>query len=307
MVSVAEVVTGLARLGLDEFLAVHALRVHGDERHHAVAAVYVEGLRHGSESVRGIEVATVVAVVFQSPSQLVGIRSVGVLPVVVPEVVEVVDVCALCAQYLSEYAVLRHVERAHLKPVVAAVFQDHAVELLLLGEVHQLPALLQVHGRWHLVGHVLAVLQRTSCHDGVMLPVCGDIDEVNVVAAAEGLVALGARIDGCGRQSVLAQGLVELGCARLLKVAERHDLHAGEQGEVGHGVGTAHSQSHKTDAHRLHLRQRQPDHVLLSCGALGAVYHDFSFVPVPLRGGRMRLGACRQGPCREDGGKTHAE
>ena len=84
VVSVAEVVTGLARLGLDEFLAVHALRVHGDERHHAVAAVYVKGLRHWSESVRGIEVATVVAVVFQSPSQLVGIRSVGVLPVVVP-------------------------------------------------------------------------------------------------------------------------------------------------------------------------------------------------------------------------------
>ena len=79
---------------------------------------------------------------------------------------------------------LRHVQRSHFEPVVAAVFKNHAVELFLLGEIYQFPTFFQVHSRWHLVSHILAVFESALCYNGVVVPVGSDVHEVDIVASA---------------------------------------------------------------------------------------------------------------------------
>ena len=73
VVAVAEVVARLASFLLNEFLTVYALRVHGNECCHAVAAVDVEGLSDRAEAVSGVNVTAVFAVVFQAPAELFGV------------------------------------------------------------------------------------------------------------------------------------------------------------------------------------------------------------------------------------------
>ena len=265
----------------------------------------VEQLRHRTKSVCGIDVATVLAVVLQSPSELLGVRAVRILPVIVPELVKIVYVCALRVQYLAEHAVLRHIQSAHLEPVVAAVLENHAVELLLFSQVDELPTFLKVHCRGHLVGYVLAVLHCALCHNGMMLPVGSYIDKVDIVAAAQFLIALLAVIDGGRSQSVLAQRLVLLGCARLYVVAKSHNLNTRYQAEVFYRTRSAHAKTDEAHAHRLHLRECQSEHILLSCGAFGRLNHYLAFVPMPFCRRRERLCVCRQRTERHHSGKSH--
>ena len=109
MVAVAEFGARLACSFLYKLLTLHALCIHSHERCHAVATVYVKSLSHRAKAVCSVYVATVVAVVLQAPAKLFGVRAVGVLPVVVPEVAQVVDVGALGTQYLAKDAMLCHI------------------------------------------------------------------------------------------------------------------------------------------------------------------------------------------------------
>ena len=129
---------------------------------------------------------------FQTPAQFIVFT---VFPVIIPEIAEVVDVSSLCADYLTEHTVLRHVQRIHLKPVIAAVFQNEAVLACCLAQVDKIPAFLQVHGRRYLDGYVLAVLQCTFGNGEVVQPVCGDIYQINIITFTKFLVTCLTRVD----------------------------------------------------------------------------------------------------------------
>ena len=70
------------------------------------------------------------------------------------------------------------------------------MQALAFAQVDELPALLQVHSRGDLDGYVLTVLQRTLGYGEVVQPVSGYIDQVDVIAFAEFLIAGFARING---------------------------------------------------------------------------------------------------------------
>ena len=142
------------RLFAGQFEAVDRGGVHRHQVAHAVAAVDVEELADGPQSVGGVDVAAVGAVEFEAPVALV----------VVPEGFEVVDVGPLGLEQLAEEPVLRHVERRELEEVIDAVLEHHAVALPLLGRVDQLPALLERRGGRHLDGHMLALLHGVDRH-----------------------------------------------------------------------------------------------------------------------------------------------
>ena len=304
VVAVAEVVAGLACLLLNEFLAMNALSIHSYESSHTVATVNVESLSHRTKTVSSIDIATVFAVVLQAPAELFGVRSVRILPVIVPKIVEIVDVSTLSAQYFTEHAMLSHIECAHFEPVVAAVFENHAVELFLLSQVNQFPALLEVHCRRHLICHVLAVLECTLSHDSMMLPVGSDVYEVDVGALAQLLISLLAIVNGSRSQSVLAQALVLLLCTLLYEVAKSNYFNTRDKAEVLYCTRTTHAKTNETDAYGLHLRQSQTKHVFLSGRTFGSFNNDFTLVPMPLGIGRERLCICCQASKREECSKS---
>ena len=131
MVTVAVVIAGLACLLLDIFFAVNRFGVHGSECLEAVTTVDIQNLCHRAKAMGSIHVTTVFHVVLHAPSQFVGVVF-GVAPVVSPEVIKIVDICTLGTKYFTEYSVLGHVESVEFKPVIAAVFQNHAVLAVLL-------------------------------------------------------------------------------------------------------------------------------------------------------------------------------
>ena len=82
LVAVFEVATGFSAEFFYQFSSVERLCVHGHQRAHAVAAMNVEHLSDGPQSVRGINITTEIFVVAQSPTQFV----VGILlPIVSPK------------------------------------------------------------------------------------------------------------------------------------------------------------------------------------------------------------------------------
>ena len=91
----------------------------------------VESLADRAETVGRIDIALVLAVEFKTP----------VSPVAVPVVSKVVAVSTFSMDDVSEYALTRHLECRKLKEVVAAVLKHHAMTPVLLGSVHECPAL----------------------------------------------------------------------------------------------------------------------------------------------------------------------
>ena len=73
MVAVAVLGAGLAGLFLNILFTVYRLGVHCGECGETVAAVYVHHLSHRTESVSGVEVATVLHIIFHTPAQFVGV------------------------------------------------------------------------------------------------------------------------------------------------------------------------------------------------------------------------------------------
>ena len=190
VVTIAEFLALLAGFLFYIFLAVEALGIHGYERSHAVTTVNVESLSNGAKAVGSVNVTTVFHVVLHTPAEFTGVRTIGVLPVVIPEVVEVVDVSTLCADYFTEHTVLCHVEGIHFEPVVAAVFKNHTVLAVLFRKVDEVPALLQVHSRRYFDSSVLAIFKGALSHGYVVIPVGSYINKVNVAALAEFFITL---------------------------------------------------------------------------------------------------------------------
>ena len=120
-----------AQLLAGEFQPVDRAGVHRHQAVHLVAAVDVEQLAGGTEAVRGVDVAAVIPVEFQTPAVLI----------VVPESVEVVDIRTFDMENVPEQSLPGHVERRQLEEIVNAVFEHHAVLSCLFGRIYQLPTL----------------------------------------------------------------------------------------------------------------------------------------------------------------------
>ena len=251
MVAVAEGRTNGVCPFLHPLRSNHRLRVHGYECGNAVAAVNVECLGHGAEAVGGIDIATMAHVVVQTPAQLIAFAC---LPIMVPEGVEAMQISSLGTDDISEDAVLGHVQRGQFEEIVAAVFQDDAMAARLFAQVHQIPALLQVQGRRHLDGHVLAMFQSIACHGIVVQPVGGDIYQVDVIAFAQLFIAFCARIDFRTGHTCTLQIALTSFCPHSLIVAQCHDLRAGDMRKAFHRTRATHAQAHKADAHHLQTR-----------------------------------------------------
>ena len=85
----------------------------------------------------------------------------------------------------------------------------------------------------------------------MVLPVGGDIHEVDVRTLAQRLVALLAIIYGGRSQSVLAQALVLLLCTLLYEVAKSNNLNTRDKAEVLNSTRTTHAKTNETDAYGL--------------------------------------------------------
>ena len=294
LVTVAVFGAVLASLVLYEFTSHHALGVHGHKCLESVATMYVQSLCHRAQSVSGIYVTTVLLVVLHAPSQLVGVATIGVLPICLPEGHQVVDVGTLCADDFSEHSLLCHVQSIQFIPVIAAVLQYHAMLTCLLREVDQLPALLQIHGAGHLYGCVLPILHGTYSHGEVVVPVGGHIHQVDVRTLAQFLISLLSAVDVGRWKSGITQIFLTCLCPCLYIVTQGHNLYSGDMTEASHGSWSTHAKSHESYPYGGHLGSRQSQYVLLSCGSLWGFCYDGSLVPMPLDVGAQTLCTCCQ-------------
>ena len=111
---------------------------------------------------------------------------------------------------------------------------------------------------------MLAVLKGTLGHGEVVVPVGGDIDEVDVRALAEFLIAFLARIDGSrGKAGFAEVGLTVLGTLCLI-IAKGHNLHARDERETLYGTRASHAQTHEGHTYSFQFRCRESDDIRLS-------------------------------------------
>ena len=160
---------------------------HRDQVVEAIAAIDIEAVGHGSEPVRGIEIAIELRRPCPPPQSLTPIGEL--------DAAQVVEVAAFGVQELAERALLDHVEDHHLHTVVVAVLHHHAVLLVLLGSFDHRPALIDGHCRRYFGGGVLSVLHRRQHDRHVPLPRCGVVDQIQRFGFAEPLEI--ARARGC--------------------------------------------------------------------------------------------------------------
>ena len=92
------------------------------------------------------------------------------------------DISALCPDDITEDSSLSHCQGIHLVFVITTILQDEAVQACLLGKVNQAPTLLQIHSTWYLYGCVLTMLHRKFGHRIVMVPIGGNVNQINVIA-----------------------------------------------------------------------------------------------------------------------------
>ena len=291
VVAIAEIVAVLARHFLVPLAAAETLRVHSNQGLDAVAAMDVQSLSNGAKSVGGIDVATVFLVVFQAPMQILSIRAVRILPISFPNAwfVEHVDVGTLCADDFAEESLLSHVQGAHLVIVIAAVLQEHAMQAVLLAQVDEFPALLQVHGAWHFDGCMLAVFQGTFGNGEMMVPVGGNVYQVDVLPLAHVDVSCRSAVDVSRGQTHVTQVFLCISGTTFFIVTEGNNLHAGNVAVAIHRPGPAASQAGKAHPHGLYLWNGQAQSRLLSDRTGRTLHDDGSLVPMPFRVGAGTL------------------
>ena len=153
MVSILEIRSSLSPVGLIILPAVDRFRIHRHEGPQPVPSVYVHSLAHRPQAVRRVDISPVVAVVRKPP----------VMPVLVPELFKIVDICPFTMQDFAEKPVLSHIQSSKLEKVIHTVLKLHAVFPRALRGIYQVPYLLQVHGRRHLNGHMLSMLHGIFC------------------------------------------------------------------------------------------------------------------------------------------------
>ena len=227
---------------------------------HPVAAVDVQRLADGPQSVCGIGVARVFTAVLPAPVVPVARRTfaspgfpdsrniTAVLPAAVEtEFAQIVDISPFGMNDLPEKPLLRHIEGRQFEEIVATVFEHHAMAAGLLCRIDQFPALLYGNGSRHLYGHVFALLHGINRHGRMAQPVSADIDQIDVGSFAKPFPVLRAHIfRSFGSRFLPEHGLAACEVLRL-QIAKGHDFYAIEVHEPFDGADAAHAQPDEPD------------------------------------------------------------
>lgn len=175
MVSVLEVFRTFPGSTLHVCRTVHRLGIHRNEGHHPVAPVDVEQLAGRAHAMCRVNVAAELFIEGHPP----------VVPIIRPELFEVVDISTLYSEDFPEQTVLRHIQSRHLEEVVNTVFKLHAMFACSFGSIDKCPYFIEIHCGRNFYGDMLSVLHRIYGHFGMMLPVRTDVYQVYVLAVAK--------------------------------------------------------------------------------------------------------------------------
>ena len=135
----------------------------------------------------------------------------------------------------------------------------------------------------------------------MVVPVGGYINQVDVGTLAELFIALLAGVDVGGSEALFLQILLAAFSTGGHVVAEGNNFHTGDVAEAVNCTGTAHTEADEGHADGLDLGGGETQNVLLSGRTGGGVNNDRTLVPMPLRGGRERLGGSGLAAECEDG------
>ena len=248
----------------------------------------VQALGNGAKAVGSVNVATVLHVVLHTPAELLRIIG-GVFPIVIPEIIQVVDVGTFSTEHLAKHAGLGHLECVEFVVVIAAVLQNHTVLAGFLREVDEVPALFKVHGRRHFDSGMLAVFKSALGYGEVVVPVGGYVNEVNVRTLADFFITFLAGIDGSGCQTGFLQISLTGFCTGFFIVAKGYNLYAGDMAETVDGTRATHAQTNESYANGLDFGSGQIDYIQLSGRTFGSFNYNGSLVPTPFGRRRERL------------------
>ena len=119
------------------------------------------------------------------------------------------NVSTLTAHHFSEESLLRHIECSQFEEVVHAVFEHHTVTLCAFCCIDNVPCFLKIHNCRHFASYILALLHRINHHLCMVLPVCSNINQVNVWTSTNFLPSLFATAVSCGcRLIILSENLL---------------------------------------------------------------------------------------------------
>ncbi len=138
-----------------------------------------------------------------------------------------------------------------------------------LGGVYESPYLVEGHGGGHLDGGVLAVFHGVETHGRMVVPVGGYVHKVDVVALNK-LLPCVFRTAVCGGalNSRSVKDFLAFLNIGAVKVAQSHNLGAGNFCETGNSAGTAHAQTDESHSYCVDGVGSEANHVLLTGGAL---------------------------------------
>ena len=171
---------------------------------------------------------------------------------------QIVEVAAFGVQDLAEDALPDHVEDHHLRTVVVAVLHHHAVLLVFLRVLDELPAIIEGHGRRHFGRGMLAVLHGGDAHRDVPFPRRGGEDEVDVLGLAQPLeVARAPAVAGRFLLPCRDDQLLHELHALLGNVADRSHAHARDRQHVADVRAALSADADKADADLRDRRRRE--------------------------------------------------
>ncbi len=248
---------------------VDGLSLHRHESLETVSTMNIHDLADRTEAVGGIDIALGSLVEIKSP----------VVPVGIPERIQIMMIRAFSVNDLAKQALLSHSQNCHLIEIIAAVLKHHTMLACLLRHVHKSPDVFKRRSRRNLNGYILTVFHRIEGNRNVMLPVCTDVDKINVITFAEFLVGLSVSgITRSLRESSIFQCLLSFFYTVSLNITEGCDLHSRNVGVACDSIRATHPDADKADTNSVHCRDSQPKNVFLAGRTYWSLNLDWTFL-----------------------------
>jgi hypothetical protein len=208
-VSVCETNPAGSVTGIGHGLAGNGGRIHGHKILKFVLAVDPKRLAKRAKSMGWIHIPVMGGAETHAP----------VVAILVPVCTKIMAVAAFKVYKFAKNAFLNHPEAGHLKGIVAAVFQHHAVHAGAFCGVYKRPAFLYGNGGRHLQGNILAAFHGIDSNLGMELPGGGNIHKVNVRKFAEAFPAVWSNEFKCLGAAPVQERFLAIGHRLRIKVA----------------------------------------------------------------------------------------
>ena len=200
-------------------------------------------------------------------------------------------------QKIAQQALAHHVEDHHLAAAVVAVLHHHAVPHGAFGGLDQTPAALERDRGRHLDRRVLPGLHRLDADRNVPSPGSRIEDEVDVVALAETLeVRLAPGVELRRLVVGVDDPRGDLLGARLVDVADRHEIDAIDAEEVPDVTSALEADADETDPHPLERRRGEARPVCLERRFVRLPRGPVCVGFLTRRGAGAKRGGRRRGP-----------